>query len=115
MPISFSSILGGPELDNTPIDHITHSIGEDMEEVPLPEGDAELVIFLYVPGKLEKPSFKGIRIGRFSRKDKTLQIEISVPRRILSSPELLHELAVLLKRAVRKGKAYLTKKRIEFS
>jgi|GEM_PF-1116271 len=84
------AIGGGPETDETKIhEHwtsISHLKDSYCDESLLGvEGFIDFVF--HIPGSVMKPDFKGIRTGRFSRKQKILQIQCAVPKKLVDADE----------------------------
>jgi hypothetical protein len=61
-------------------------------------GSLDLVF--HVPGTLLKPEHTGLRTGRFSRKERMLQIQIAVPEDPMESPGLRGYIVQSIRRAV---------------
>ncbi len=119
--IYVGSVLGGPELFYS---HFTRSMsgitlpvaGEPWPEPgrapdptvayaerrdPRPVGSLDLVF--HVPGSVLKPEFVGLRTGKFSRKERLLQIQIAVPEELLESPWLRRFVVDSIRSAVSLG------------
>ncbi len=94
--IYVGSVLGGPELFYSPFTRAMAGIvfpvpGEPWPEPgkapdprefservdPRPVGSLDIVF--HVPGSLLKPEYTGLRTGRFSRKQRLLQVQVAVP------------------------------------
>src|SRR5258708_38645485 len=114
--IHVSEILGGPELRYS---HFSDSVvgigfpapGESWPEAgtaPDPLGRerrdlrnvGSLDLVFHVPGSILKPEHAGLRTGRFSRKERMLQIQIAVPEDLMASPGLRGYIVQSLRKAV---------------
>jgi hypothetical protein len=78
------------------------------------DSDGALDLVFRVEGKLVSLDFHGIRTGRFSKKEKTLQIQIAVPATILSSPPIAEFVTSSIRQGVVLGHEYLKKKNVPF-
>ena len=76
--ITFGFIIGGPEsicLSNKII-RLSSYIHDHSEKLTK---SASINIVYHHPGRIISPDYKGMRDGKFSKKDKTIMIQISVP------------------------------------
>jgi hypothetical protein len=84
--IYISSVLGGPELEGSPIDRAIRRVVALRK--PGEEGDfGSLDVVFHVPGSMASPEYQGLRTGKFSRKQKMLMVQVSVPPDVVSSDE----------------------------
>ncbi len=128
--IHVSEILGGPELRYS---HFSDSVvgigfpapGESWPEAgtaPDPLGRerrdlrnvGSLDLVFHVPGSILKPEHAGLRTGRFSRKERMLQIQIAVPEELMESPRLRAHLLQSIRSAVEKAEPRLAKAGIPY-
>lgn len=84
--IYIGRVYGGPELRGSAIDRCISKLvklrGSGVE------GEAgSLDIVFHVPGSIDGPDYAGVRTGRFSKKERMLQIQVSVPREIVAAEE----------------------------
>ena len=111
-------VLGGPELSYSNFTRATSGIsfpipGEPWpvpgrapnptvayseRHDPRPVGGLDLVF--HVPGSILKPPFAGMRTGKFSRKERLLQIQIAVPEAQLDAPSLRQYLVDSVRSAI---------------
>ena len=74
----------------------------------------DINIVFHVPGSVVKPDYSGIRTGRFSVKEKTLMIQVSVPENVMDSPELDSFFQKSMIEAIHLAKGYFEKKKLQF-
>ena len=102
--IHVSEFLGGPELRYSHFSDSMEGIGFPAPGEPWPKPGAapdplgrrprdlrnvgSLDLVFHVPGSILKPEHTGLRTGRFSRKERMLQIQIAVPEDLMESPGL---------------------------
>jgi hypothetical protein len=84
--IHIGRVYGGPELRGSTIDRAISKLvklrGTGVE------GEAgSLDVVFHVPGAVQAPDFTGIRTGRFSKKERMLAVQISVPQPIVEAEE----------------------------
>ncbi|MGZ3439260.1 MAG: tyrosine-type recombinase/integrase [Polyangia bacterium] len=76
-------IAGGPE--PTPIDETIRRVAILLAELQtttagvFERSEGELNVVFHLPGRLTRPSFPGLRTAKFSRKHKTLMVQVAVP------------------------------------
>jgi hypothetical protein len=129
--IHIGAILGGPEFGNLPFDRAMSRIwfpvpGEAWPKAgsaPDPLGPSERVdprqvgsldIVFHVPGSILKPEHVGLRTGKFSRKERMLQVQIAVPEHLLESPELRKFLLKSIREAIHLAKPKFAKAAIPY-
>jgi hypothetical protein len=97
--IYIGEILGGPELTHSPISRAIAKLSRSRG--PGGEGPfGSLDIVFHVAGSLLQPEFTGVRTGRFSRKERMLQVQIAVPREVVASDDAYPFLAARVLEAV---------------
>jgi hypothetical protein len=85
--ISFGAVYGGPEIYESPIADTIRRLKK--ARVPREEGPfGSLVIVFHVPGSIIQPEYEGVRTARFSRKQRTLTLQIAVPAEQTYTPDL---------------------------
>ena len=110
--IYVGAVLGGPELGES--SHFMRSIrgihfpspgkawydptdyGDRRD--PRPVGSLDIVF--HVPGSVLKPEHEGLRTGRFSRKERMLQVQIAVPGELMESLALTGFLVQSIREAI---------------
>jgi hypothetical protein len=98
--IYISSILGGPELTHSGVSSAIARLFRSRG--PGEEGDfGSLDVVFHVAGSLLQPEFSGVRTGRFSRKERMLQVQIAVPPEVVVSEDPYPFLAARVLDAVR--------------
>ena len=87
--LSIGMITGGPE--PTPIDETIRRIATLLAEIQtttaglFQRSEGELNVVFHLPGRLIRPSFRGLRTAKVSRKQKTLMVQVAVPDSIVDS------------------------------
>ena len=75
--ISIGAVIGGPECNFFKV-----VLGRLMKFCVDNRNDgshsAEVNVVFHVPGSIVKPDYQGLRTGRYSSRDKTLMIQVSV-------------------------------------
>jgi hypothetical protein len=118
MTLFLSSILGGSELMDKPFDQQSNAIVRNLTTLRpqmVRPGDASLQVIFEYPGKVSKPDFIGVQLGRYSKKLNMLLIRIAVGQDAMIANDFAQRYCDLLKGAIREGAAYFAKKKIEFS
>ncbi len=91
-----------------------HEVKDVWHDQFISSSDGTLDLVFHTEGKLLAPAFRGSRTGRFSRKLKTLQVQIALSIETLTSPNLIQSVADYLKAATALGMEYFRKKGIPF-
>lgn len=108
-------IAYGPKLDRLPISVATTAIRDVLRDEL---GDANLGpsvdIVLHVPGSLGGPDFAGLRTGRFSRPEETVQVEVAIPGDLVASHEPTGPLLELVASAIGAAADYLMREGVDF-
>src|SRR5713226_9593971 len=103
MGLFLSDILGGPEQLDKPFDKKVTAICKKMELHKAgmidPEDGTINIVFQY-PGSLLQPEFSGVRTGSFSKKRKTLVVQVAVPADAMSSKDFVEQYLRFLKDAL---------------
>ena len=111
--IYIGEILGGPELTHSPISRAIAKLFRSRG--PGEEGEfGSLDIVFHVAGSLLQPKFTGVRTGRFSRKERMLQVQIAVPSEVVASEDAYPFLAARVLEAVRLAGPVFRKARIPY-
>jgi Ankyrin repeats (3 copies) len=79
-------VIGGPELDRSPIVTALRRVFVARGEEDAVEGTRLDVVF-HVPGSVLKPDFAGVRTGSLSRKTQMLQVQVAVPPEMVNADE----------------------------
>ena len=111
--ISIGSILGGGELAGGRTDLLLRRFCSALPPIQDPDA-ADINIVFHVPGSIAKPDYTGVRTGRFSAKEKTLMIQVSVPEHLMDSLELESFLHKSIAEAVDIAKEFFEKKKMQF-
>jgi hypothetical protein len=111
--IYISSILGGPEVEGSEIDRaIKRVIGLRRSGQ---EGDfGSLDVVFHIPGSMVSPDYQGLRTGKFSRKERMLMVQVSVPPDIVRSDGAEGFVVRALEEAVRMAKPRFEKAGIPY-
>jgi len=82
--ISIGAVIGGPECEffDTHLSRFSRYCGENRD---LGTHSAEVNIVYHLAGSIWKPDYIYMRTGKFSRKEKTLMIQISVEEEWIAS------------------------------
>lgn len=100
--IYLNSVLGGPELKDSPADRAITALARAFHAAKQPE-DGSLDVVFHVPGGIVKPDFSGTRSTKFSKKEKIQMIEIPVPPELVYADGLKMFLLEKLREAVEVG------------
>ncbi len=79
----------------------------------IPAGPSLDVTFM-LPGKLEKPSFTGMRMGGYTHEDGTLYFEAAVPEGILRSSQAGQYVALVMEDAVANAETFFEENAVDF-
>ena len=118
MKLYIGSVLGGPEISGSPVDTIITRLAKashDYQQAHEIASEGELDIVYHVPGSMMQPEFEGLRTGKFSRKEKMLMVQISVPTLFENEKDLEKFLAEALREAIRLAKPIFKSTKIPFS
>lgn len=111
--IYISSVLGGPELEGSRIDRAIKKIVGLRG--PGEEGDfGSLDVVFHVPGSVIKPDYQGLRTGKFSRKERMLMVQVSVPAALVMSEDSEVFIINSLREAVRMAKPRFQRAGIQY-
>ena len=81
--ISIGGVFRGPELESSPFAKAHRATARALKGLrgPLTLGSAPLVNAVFVvPGSQGEPDFDGLEYGDYSKKDKSIVVQIAVPR-----------------------------------
>lgn len=106
------AVFGGPELADAPIEKAIRLIGKARGPIEKSDSGALDIVF-HVPGSLLKPEFTGVRTAKFSRKERTLMLQIAVPDEQVHSPDI-HWLLDAIRDAVRLARPKFERAGIEY-
>lgn len=87
--IYIGCVYGGPELTGSPVDRAIAKLMRfrgDGKAGTLGEFGSLDVVF-HVAGSILQPEHEGVRTGRFSKRQRLLQVQIAVPADVVASPE----------------------------
>jgi hypothetical protein len=118
MKFYIGSVLGGPELSGSPVDTIITQLGRAShayQEAHAIVSEGGLDIVYHVPGTTMPPEFEGLRTGKFSKKEKMLMVQISVPTLFESEQHLEEFLVESLREAIQLAKPIFKSTKIPFS
>jgi hypothetical protein len=82
--ISVGAVVGGPECAffDARLRLFMRFVREARESA---QDDSEVNLVFHLPGSIAKPGYVGPRVAKFSRKDKTLMIQVGVEEEIIRS------------------------------
>lgn len=84
--IYISSVLGGPELEGSNIDRAIKK-AVDLRGAGVEGSFGSLDVVFHVPGSILRPDYQGIRMAKFSRKERMLMVQIGVPPEMVMAQE----------------------------
>jgi hypothetical protein len=116
--IVIGAVLGGPELEDSPIGLAIDAALEAACELrkPFEIGDEPGVnVVFYVPGSITGPDWVGLRDGKFSRKRQFLMVQVAVPKEVVDSPNSQAFVIESLRAASKVAFVKFHKKGIEFA
>ncbi|MBI3822233.1 MAG: hypothetical protein HY289_06080 [Planctomycetes bacterium] len=118
MKFYIGSVLGGPEISRTPIDTFISRVAraslayQESHDISSAGG---LDIVYHVPGGILQPEFEGLRTAKFSKKDRMLMVQISVPTLFDNERHLENFLVESLRDAIQLAKPIFKAAEISFS
>jgi len=129
--IFVGSVLGGPELESCPFAAVLSQSQFPEPGQPWPEsGDApdprgyrepsdprdvgSLDVVFHLPGSLVKPDYQGLRTGRFSRSQRSLQVQIAVPQSEIDSTDPRRFILDSIREAIHTGESRFSKAGIRY-
>ena len=89
MSLSIGIVLGGGELARSPVDVSLTRLARsliDIQSIEPERQEPELNLVFYVPGSKFSPDFSGVRVSTFSRRAKTLMVQIAVSEEHVRTP-----------------------------
>jgi hypothetical protein len=92
--IYIGGIYGGPEVRGSAIDRAISKLSR-LRGPGTEDERGSLDVVFHVPGSIIAPDYSGIRTGRFSKKKRLLQIQVSVPKDITAADEPTMEMFLL--------------------
>ncbi len=113
--IYIGRVYGGPEIRGSAADkaisRLVLLMGPQAEDE---RGSLDVV--LHMPGSLFRPGFNGARIGKFSKKERMLAVQIAVPQDVATGApaDLQRFILRALHDAVRLGRDRFAKAGIEY-
>lgn len=84
--IYISSVLGGPEVEGSRIDRAITKVIR-LRGLGQEGAYGSLDVVFHVPGSFVKPDYQGLRTAKFSRKDRKLMVQVSVPGEMVTSED----------------------------
>ena len=118
MKFYIGSVLGGSEVSGTPVDTIitrlaraSHAYQQAYEIAS--EGGLDIVY--HVPGSMMQREFEELRTGKFSKKEKMLMVQISVPTLFENEQHLEKFLVEALREDIQLAKPIFKSAKIPFS
>lgn len=118
MGIFLGAILGGPEQIGKSFDREKTAIVRRLSSLQadlIKPDDALVNVVFQFPGSLLRPTFAGIKVGRFVGKENRLEMKVAVPHDVMCSEDFALRYASLLKEAIAQAKRVFDKKGIPFS
>lgn len=116
--IWLGAMLGGPELDETPLVlalwDIKRHIAEARAESKVEEGGA-IDLVLHLPGSQIELEYEGLRTGKFSGKEQMLMIQAAVPEDELDSEDPARFIFAVMREAISMAAPAFKKTNIPFS
>lgn len=117
--ITFGIQMGGPEQRDSPIDRLLMrgaQIAVQSREPNYNDGIEAWINPIYiVPGSMWQAEFDGYKLGHFSKKEKGLVVQISVPKSVANGRGIVEFIGTSLREAVRLAAAHFASKGISFS
>jgi hypothetical protein len=118
LSLHLGAILGGPEQIDWPFlqtSQAVYALKETKQGSLIDPQDAGLDLVFQYPGKIFQPEFEGMRTGRFSRKARMLQIQVSVPEAMIKSSQFGTYYVDAVKEAIKLAHTVFKKKGLSFS
>jgi hypothetical protein len=114
--IYIGRIYGGPELSGTPVDQaiakLVRSRGDGKATALGDFGSLDIVF--HVAGSILQPEHTGVRTGRFSKRERMLQVQVAVPADVVASPDPYAFVASGVLEAVKAGAPIFAKAGIPY-
>ena len=106
---------GGGVFEKPEVEAAVRELSRATRELPVPsDDDLSINLVFDIPGSIWKPSYEGVRTGRFSSVEKMLLVEIAVPDE-LKPQDVPATLPVLLRESMELANSYVKRRRLPFS
>ena len=117
MPLYIGTASASSDHKESPINEaiirLAATIARKRSEGEIPESPSLDVSFL-LPGKFDKPSFKGMQMGGFTRENDTLFFECAVPEDVVDSRYVDIYLTVVMMDVIENAADYFAEVAVEF-
>jgi hypothetical protein len=118
MALFIGSILGGPDQINKQFSREMDAIAlriESLQKDLIDSDDGLLNLVFLFSGRVFQPPFTDVRVGRYMKNEKRLEIKIPVAPEIMNSSEFAQHFASMLRQAIHIAKEVFDKKGAPFS
>ena len=120
-PVPTSKTIAGPAPDPSAVAALISTLesvrdrrGLAVDPALVPEESGSIDLVFHVAGSVVKPQYTGMRTGRFSRKEQTLMVQVSVPTEQVANPQPLPFILSSIREAVSISKPLFRKAEIPF-
>ncbi len=116
MSFFVGAVLGGPEGRSSPVlaaIQLVSRLSDQVRDQASEEPAIDLVF--HVPGSLLKPPYQGLRTGRFSKKEKILMVQVSVPEGQVFASDPLPFILAAMRQSIDLAGPVFAKGKIPFS
>src|SRR5438552_1960242 len=112
MALYLGAILGGPEQMDKPCDNLKDAITlrvEALQRRLIKVEDGLLNIVFQFSGSIFRPDFSGLRVGRYIKKERRLEVKVAVPPDMILSDNFAQQYVALARQAIVEGKKVFDK------
>ncbi len=71
-------VIGGPE-SNMPWLCALRLLSDEIDELPPVESPLNLLVVFHIPGSAYQPGFEGASVGRYTKSDRGLMVDVALP------------------------------------
>ena len=116
MSFFVGAVLGGPEVRSSSLVAAIQAVSRLCDRLRnQAAGEAAIDLVFHVPGSLIKPAYQGVRTGKFSKRDRILMVQVSVPESQVAGPDPIVFVVRSMRQAIGLAKPAFAKARIPFS
>lgn len=118
MSLSINMASASSDAMDSPISHAITSMAVKLnraeKSLDWPAGPSLDITFM-IPGKMEKPDFRGMRMGGYTSIDDTLYFEREVPSHLIHSAKAEEFVGLVLQDAIYNASSFFNEQSMEFN
>ena len=118
MSLSINMASASSDAMDSPISHAITSVAVKLNHTEKnytwPSGPSLDITFM-IPGKMEKPDFRGMRMGGYTTNDDTLYFEREVPSHLIHSSRAEEFVGLVLQDAVYNASNFFSEQSMDFN